>query len=244
MQLFASMKRTIKVALAGLIVVAMMPLIPVLAQDASVSSRNVPMNIRPGQGPSTVNGLVSGDTRLVHSVRVGAGERLNVTLRSNNPDLVFGIFARSGASVYEARRGQRQFSAVLRRPGTYAVIVSFTERARRKNAIYQLTIGVSGRDVVVDPDLPPPLPPQPPQPPVEQGDLVRVVGLAAGDTLAVRDGPGTEFEIVGELSPGTRRLRLSNCRQRGGGNWCLIATTRSVPISGWVNARFLSEDNS
>ena len=219
---------------------------PVVAQNAAISSRNVPMNIQADRAPSTINGLVVGDTRLVHSVRVSAGQRLSVQLRSNNPDLVFGIFARSGASVFEGRRGQREFNAVLRRSGTYAVIVSFREAARRKNAIYQLTIGVSSRDVIEEPDEDlQPIRPEPPiDQPIERGDLVRVVGLGPSDTLAVRDGPGTNFEIIGELSPGTRRLRLGACRQRGSSNWCQITTTRSVPLSGWVNARFLTEDNA
>ena len=235
-------QKLVQSLLAALMALALLGLTPSNAQEGAISSRNVPMNVQPGQGPSTINGLVVGNTRLVHSVRVAQGQRLTVELRSNNPDLIFGIYARSGASVFEARRGQGRFSAVLRRAGTYAVIVSFTENARRKNAIYQLSVGLSGRDIEVDPELPPVTPP--PQPPVDQGDLVRVVGIGANDTLAVRDGPGSEYEIIGELSPGTRRLRLGNCRQRGTSNWCTIATTRSVPISGWVNARFLSEDNS
>jgi uncharacterized protein YraI len=244
MQLPADLNNIIKSVMAGLLALIMLSMPAAVAQDAAISSRNVPMNIQPGQEPSTVNGLVAGDTRLVHSVRIAAGQRLNVELRSNNPDLVFGIYARSGAAVFEARRGQRSFSAVLRRPGTYAVIVSFTERARRKNALYQLTIGLSDRGFEDNPE-PPISPVEPPrEPPIERGDLVRVVGIGANDTLAVRDGPGSDFEIIGELSPGTRRLRLGNCRQRGASNWCSISTTRSVPISGWVNARFLSEDNS
>ncbi len=237
MRFIDALKTVKKIVLAVLIAFAFM--LPASAQDAAISSRNVPMNIQPGGGPATVNGLVAGNTRLVHSVRVAAGQRLTVTLGSNNRDLVFGIYARSGAAVYEAQRGQRKFSAVLRRSGTYAIIVSFTETARRKNAIYQLSVGLSEPDI--DPDLPPA---PPPQPPIDQGDLVRVVGISANDTLAVRDGPGTQFEVIGELSPGTRRLRLGTCRQSNSGNWCSVSTTRSVPISGWVNARFLSEDNS
>lgn len=223
---------------AGLIAFTLMSAGTAFSQS---ESRNVPMNVRPGQPPSTINGLVVGDTRLVHSVKVAAGQRLSVELRSNNPDLVFGIYARSGAAVYEGRRGQSRFSAVLRRSGTYAIIVSFNETARRKNAIYKLSVGISGQDPVIEPPINPPVPPQPP---IDQGDLVRVVGIGANDTLAVRGGPGTQYEIIGELSPGTRRLRLGNCRQSNSGNWCTISTTRSVPVSGWVNARYLAEDNS
>lgn len=201
-------------------------------------NENVPLNVQPGQAPATINGLVVGQTRLVHSVKVAAGQRLSISLRSNNPDLVFGIYARSGAAVFEARPGQGKFSAVLRRSGTYAIIVAFTPSAPRKNAVYQLSVGLSGQDNIIDPVVPP----TQPQPPIDQGDLVRVVGVNANDTLAVRAGPGSEFEILGELSPGTRRLRLGNCRRSASGNWCTIATTRSVPLSGWVNARFLSED--
>lgn len=237
MQSLTGLSHMFKTLIASLVTFVLLAAAPAMAQS-TISSRNVPMNVQPGQGPSTINGLVAGNTRLVHSVKVAAGQRLTVELRSNNPDLVFGIYARSGASVYEGRRGQARFSASLRRAGTYAIIVSFTETARRKNAIYRLSVGLSGRDIEVDPELPPP------PPPIDQGDLVRVVGIGANDTLAVRDGPGADFEIIGELSPGTRRLRLGNCRQRGTSNWCSIATTRSVPISGWVNARFLSEDNS
>ncbi|MGL4405335.1 MAG: hypothetical protein ACRCT6_06220 [Notoacmeibacter sp.] len=207
-----------------------------LAANAQ-TSRNVPLNVQPGQPSASINGLVVGNSRLVHSVRVAAGQRLTVELRSNNPELVFGIYTASGAPIYEARPGQGRFSAALRRSGTYAIIVSFTRNAPRKNAVYRLNVGLSLQPD--DPDFP-----EPPRPPVEQGEFVRVVGIGTNDTLAVRGGPGTQFEIIGELSPGTRRLRLGNCRQIGPSNWCTIATTRSVPISGWVNARFLSEDNS
>ena len=235
-----ALRKLVRSLVAALMALALVGLAPANAQEGAVSSRNVPMNVRPGQAPITISGLVVGNTRLVHSIRVAQGQRLTVQLRSNNPDLIFGIYARSGASIFEARRGQSRFSAVLRRAGTYAVIVSFTKTARRKNAIYQLSVSLSGRDSVIDPVRPLPTP----QPPVDQGGLVRVVGIGANDTLAVRDGPGSQFAIIGELSPGTRRLRLGNCRLRGTANWCTIATTRSVPISGWVNARYLSEDNS
>ena len=90
MQLGEFIKAILKPVMAGLVSVGLLVPAPVLAQSA-VSSRNVPLNVQPGQGPSTINGLVAGNTRLVHSVKVAAGQRLTVELRSNNPELVFGI---------------------------------------------------------------------------------------------------------------------------------------------------------
>ncbi|NJR13765.1 MAG: SH3 domain-containing protein, partial [Phyllobacteriaceae bacterium] len=74
------------------------------------------------------------------------------------------------------------------------------------------------------------------------GDLYRVVGIGAGETLNVRAGPDASFEVVAELAAGTRRLELGACRRAGTTQWCQIATTRGIPVRGWVNARFLSED--
>jgi hypothetical protein len=225
--------RALLCALAALALLATGPahVGPAFAQG-SQSTRMETLRVAPGGAPAVVSGLLLGNGRTGYSVQVRAGERLTVSLRRSNRALNFSIFSRSGASVFESR-GER-FSAVMRRSGTYAIILQFDRDAPSKRGTYALTVSVSGDG-------------QPggggfPDAPGSGGDFVRVVGIAAGDTLAVRAGPGTVFDIVGELTPQTRRLRLGECRRSGGATWCVVSTTRAVPLRGWVNARYLGED--
>jgi hypothetical protein len=116
---------------------------PANAQEsAQGAQRSEALRVRPDGRPSVVNGFVVGDARVVYSVSVRAGQRLTVSLQSNNRALTFGIFSRGGASIFESE-GNR-FSAVMRRSGTYAIILEFDETVRRKRASYSLSVALRG----------------------------------------------------------------------------------------------------
>lgn len=67
--------------------------------------------------------------------------------------------------------------------------------------------------------------------------LFRVVDVAANDTLNVREGPGVEHAIVGELAPDARDIEAVATSHDGG--WLLVNIGER---SGWVSLRFLEPE--
>lgn len=74
---------------------------------------------------------------------------------------------------------------------------------------------------------------------VGQGSLVQVTGLNAGGVLNVRSGPGTAFEVVGQLNNGTSVQNLG-CQIRGNTRWCEIEMRTDMRERGWVAGRYLT----
>jgi hypothetical protein len=74
-----------------------------------------------------------------------------------------------------------------------------------------------------------------------EGASLWVVGVAADDTLNVRVGPGTDFEVVTELDPladGLVATGQNRSIDDGEAFWSEIEVEGTV---GWVNRRFVSE---
>ena len=69
-----------------------------------------------------------------------------------------------------------------------------------------------------------------------------VYGLVPGDVLAIRSGAGTAFRVIGTLEEG-QPLRNLGCEDRDGGFWCRISTYERPRISGWVNGRYLTDED-
>jgi hypothetical protein len=66
--------------------------------------------------------------------------------------------------------------------------------------------------------------------------LFRVVNVRGDDVLNVRSGPSADFEIVGELPPGSRGIAITDaCRSR----WCPV---QRGSTTGWVNSAYLSPE--
>ncbi|WP_113447697.1 SH3 domain-containing protein [Rhizobium cremeum] len=78
--------------------------------------------------------------------------------------------------------------------------------------------------------------------PSDDASYWHVMGLRPGDTLNVRSGPGPAFRIIGVLEEGTP-IRNLGCREREGGYWCRIATYDRPRLSGWVNGRYVSDED-
>jgi hypothetical protein len=75
-------------------------------------------------------------------------------------------------------------------------------------------------------------PPQQPTAPASQPTF-KVVNVRSDDVLNVRSGPSADFNIVGELRPGTGGVAIVNaCRS----HWCPV---RLGATSGWVNGAYL-----
>lgn len=69
-------------------------------------------------------------------------------------------------------------------------------------------------------------------------DLWRVVGVPAGDTLAVRSGPGRTNGVVARVEEGARLANLG-CRRTAAGRWCKVRTPAGA--TGWSYGRYLRE---
>lgn len=69
-------------------------------------------------------------------------------------------------------------------------------------------------------------------------DLWRVVGVPAGDTLAVRSGPGRAHAVVARAAEGARLANLG-CRRSAAGRWCKVRTADGA--TGWAHGRYLRE---
>jgi hypothetical protein len=62
-----------------------------------------------------------------------------------------------------------------------------------------------------------------------------VANVERDDVLNVRSGPSTQFDVVGELKPGSRGLSITGaCRAE----WCPV---QHQSASGWVNAMYLAK---
>ena len=68
--------------------------------------------------------------------------------------------------------------------------------------------------------------------PATEADAMCVVGVAHNDVLNMRSGPGTSYEVVGQILPGRCGVRVRESR----GGWRRV-TWRGR--TGWVNRRFL-----
>lgn len=98
-----------------------------------------------------------------------------------------------------------------------------------------------------DPVLPRPVAPkqeEPPQGPAQaEAELKRptvflfkVANVRSDDVLNVRRGPSADFDIVGELPPGSRGIAITSaCRAQ----WCPV---KHLATSGWVNSAFLAPE--
>jgi Bacterial SH3 domain/Peptidase M15 len=65
-----------------------------------------------------------------------------------------------------------------------------------------------------------------------------VANVARGDVLNVRSGPSTDFDVVGELQPGSRSVSITGaCKS----DWCPV---QHQSTSGWVNRMYLANEGS
>lgn len=68
---------------------------------------------------------------------------------------------------------------------------------------------------------------------------VKVDGLASGQVLWIRSGPGLGFKRIGFLPSTARHIRNFGCRQVATGTWCEVRYRRA---RGWASRRFLAAD--
>ena len=89
-------------------------------------------------------------------------------------------------------------------------------------AVLTLTVALPIRGAVAEADGP---------------DFYRVVGVASNDMLNLRRGPGTNYETIVGLPPGSELNLLS----REGNFWCLVALRETPQLQGFVACRYIGE---
>ena len=63
--------------------------------------------------------------------------------------------------------------------------------------------------------------------------MFKVANVRSDDVLNVRSGPSADFDVVGELPPGSREIAITSaCRSK----WCPV---QHRSMSGWVNSAYL-----
>jgi hypothetical protein len=75
-----------------------------------------------------------------------------------------------------------------------------------------------------------------PEPKDAAQPMFKVVNVRSDDVLNVRSGPSADFDVVGELPPGSRGIAITNaCRSR----WCPV---QRGSTTGWVNSTYLAPE--
>lgn len=70
-------------------------------------------------------------------------------------------------------------------------------------------------------------------------DFWQVTGVSSGDTLNMRSGPGTNYNVVARAHNGTV-LRNLGCEGTGSSRWCKVET-KDGNIRAWVSGGYLKE---
>ena len=78
-------------------------------------------------------------------------------------------------------------------------------------------------------------------PAAARSELYRVVGIAPGDQLNIRDRPDANADVVGQIPPNTRRLQGFGCTDDTPSRqaWCRVRYKGTV---GWVRETFIRYD--
>lgn len=67
-----------------------------------------------------------------------------------------------------------------------------------------------------------------------------VTGVDSGDMLKMRAGPGTGYRVIVGL-PNGAVVRIHNCDQIGGTQWCQVSLKEARGLKGYVSWHYLQE---
>ncbi len=230
--------KQIGLVLAIGLVVAIAGGAPALAQDGI---RTEPVRFAPGTTGTTIRGTIQGRESVSYKLGAEAGQRMRVTLRSNNTATYFNVYEPgrgpgdqalavgeiTGPTVPEINR----FDGVLTTSGTYTISVYLYRNAARRGerSDFTLDIAITGETGAV-----------------LQGDYADGLQggpdywrVRAGDGLNLRVEPTTRARALMRL-PNGLEVRNLGCRMREGRRWCRVATPEPS-VEGWVAGDFLVE---
>ncbi len=211
---------------------------PVLAADAAREER---VHFKAGAEGTTVKGRLKGREDINYVLGVKAGQRMTVTLYTDNPQNYFNILPpMGGEALFVGSSDGNRFEGALPASGDYRIQVYLMRAAARRDetASYRLDIRVEGapRASTAAPtgDFADGLSGGP--------DFWEVTGVASGDMLNLRAGPSSRDRAVGEIDNGAV-VRNLGCKMAGGQRWCQVARPEDARSKGWVAGRYLRESS-
>ncbi|HEY9743182.1 MAG TPA: hypothetical protein V6C90_22065 [Coleofasciculaceae cyanobacterium] len=108
-----------------------------IAQESPPAKR---IQFAKGSSSGTVSGAVVRGTRDTYMIGAGLGQKMTVTITSEEKNAAFDILDPSGGKIAEEITDQ-QVIDVLPLAGDYQIVVSPT----RGNATYKMTVSITGR---------------------------------------------------------------------------------------------------
>lgn len=226
--------------LAGILcVISAFIILPFAASISAAQDRTERISFSGGRSSKTVRGDLVGYEGVTYLVGASAGQRLAVSMRTNNGSNYFNVWA-PGASeaMFIGSSSGDSFDVILPSSGDYRIQVYLMRNAARRGeaADYALTVAVTGGDRgggggSRQPDYADGLSGGP--------DFWRVANVPRGDTLNIRVAPSSKARVIARLRNGTI-LRNGGCRLNGQTRWCLVETPDGR-AGGWVSGRFLVE---
>ncbi len=207
----------------------------VLLTGLSTAQAQVPsqaLTFARGATGAEIQGTIRGRETMKYALSVTAGQRISVRLYSNRPATYFDVLAPGGTSpVHDGSNAGVQFDATAQASGDYTLLVYQTGSAATSYLSTSYTLSVT----VTNPSNPQP----PPQPPPSGNATWEVYNLAGFDTLNIRSGPDTTYQVVVRVAPGTI-LRDLGCQTSGATRWCRVETTGpGAVVTGWASAAYL-----
>lgn len=127
----------------------------VIAAPADPERRSERVEFAKGENSAVIKGQVKGYRYVDYQVRAGAGQTLNVELKTGNASGYFNILppgSRDAAMFVGSTSGNR-FSGLLPTDGDYAIRVYLMRNAARRNesANFTLSVGVTGMPLAAIP---------------------------------------------------------------------------------------------
>lgn len=235
------MKRTL-LALGIVLAIGGLAAPAVQAQQAEPELRSEQVRFAPGTTGTTIRERVTGRETVAYTLGAEAGQRMQISLTSNNTATYFNVYAPGTGPGDAALAGGDQtgpympdlnrFDGVLPRSGEYTISVYLYRNAARRGEQADFTL-----DIVITGDTGETV----------TGDFADglqggpdVWQVEAGDGLNLRDAPSTGGRVVMNL-PSGQTLRNLGCRMAEGRRWCRVATLDDPGVEAWAAGDFLVE---
>lgn len=224
----------------GLVAAIALPLL--FAPAAYVQAQAIKtetVNFDAGTSGTVLKNTLKGEQIVDYKLGASAGQLLSVELTTNNASNYFNIVGPGAdAALFIGSTEGTRYSGTLPSSGEYTLRVYLMRNAARRNeaATYDLAISVtdgSGQaaNTAQPADFADGLSGGP--------DMWEVSGLSAGDTLNLRAGTGTGFDVLAKLAAGAVLENLG-CQMQDDMRWCQVKRP-SDGVSGWVAGQYLRE---
>jgi hypothetical protein len=206
-------------------------------------TRNVVVQFPRGATHVTKSGRIRGDESVQYVVNVRAGQRLAVSMSSDNGMAYFNVLPPGSREAIFIGPGEADpsFDRIVERSGNHVIDVYLIRAAARRGetAKYDVNIEVTGGSQ--------------PSGGTAKGDyadslaggpdfwmVTGVQGKVSGNRLQAHSQPGKNTPVTASFVEGTP-LRNLGCRMERGERWCRVAMRGDESAKGWVLGGYLKE---